>query len=535
MLAYLGAGYLRVAWLRRRATPIAAADWSDDLARAARVLGVSKPVLLYESSEVGAPMACGIRRPAICIPTAARGWDAERRRLVLLHEMAHILRNDAVTHLAARIALCVYWFHPLAWLSFRQFVRERERACDDLVLEAGARPSEYAGHLLEVAASMTPAAAGWAGVFMARRSQLEGRLVAILDARARRGAVAPAFTAAAVLAALMVTVPVAAMRPEPQAPPPATAAEMDALIRTSISARDNATIERTMKAMLVQRKFQDAEKLAATALQIREQRYGQASPEYSQGLVQQGDVQRAAGKLIQAEESYNRAVAIQGGGDAATLLLLARTAHGKKEYEKAAGLYQQALTKAGDAKTRATALAWLGLMREQLKEYEAAEYSYQQAMQAAEPGTAEHATALELFSRLIAARGRVDEAKAMETRATEIRKAIVRGTSRELNATQAPPSPFKVGNGVEPPKLIFKLEPSYSEVARAAKYQGTVVLAVVVDRDGVASQINLMRGIGLELDEQAVEAVRQWKFKPGTKDGQPVSVMATIEVNFRLL
>ena len=94
---------------------------------------------------------------------------------------------------------------------------------------------------------------------------------------------------------------------------------------------------------------------------------------------------------------------------------------------------------------------------------------------------------------------------------------------------------YRIGGGVSAPTLVFKTEPEYSEEARKAKYQGTVVLYVEVAPDGRATNIRVQRSLGLGLDEKAMEAVRQWKFKPGYKDGRPVTVAATIEVNFRLL
>jgi TonB family protein len=94
---------------------------------------------------------------------------------------------------------------------------------------------------------------------------------------------------------------------------------------------------------------------------------------------------------------------------------------------------------------------------------------------------------------------------------------------------------FRVGGGVTAPALLYKVEPEYSEEARKAKYQGTVLLYVEVDPSGRATNIKVARSLGLGLDEKAIEAVKKWKFKPGYKDGKPVTVAATIEVNFRLL
>ncbi|MBV9745116.1 MAG: energy transducer TonB, partial [Acidobacteriia bacterium] len=94
---------------------------------------------------------------------------------------------------------------------------------------------------------------------------------------------------------------------------------------------------------------------------------------------------------------------------------------------------------------------------------------------------------------------------------------------------------FHVGGGVTAPALLYKVEPEYSEEARKAKFQGTVILYVEIDPSGHAINPRVARSLGLGLDEKAIEAVRKWKFKPGYKDGKPVTVAATIEVNFRLL
>ena len=93
----------------------------------------------------------------------------------------------------------------------------------------------------------------------------------------------------------------------------------------------------------------------------------------------------------------------------------------------------------------------------------------------------------------------------------------------------------KDGAGNEAPTLAYKVEPEYSEEARAAKLAGTVLLRIVVDVDGKAKDIEVVNGIGLGLDEQAVLAIQRWEFKPGEKDGAPVPVLANIEVNFKLM
>jgi TonB family protein len=94
---------------------------------------------------------------------------------------------------------------------------------------------------------------------------------------------------------------------------------------------------------------------------------------------------------------------------------------------------------------------------------------------------------------------------------------------------------YRIGGGVSAPTVIHKVEPEYSEEARQRKFQGTVILFIVVDAEGKPRDLRVIRPLGLGLDQKAIEAVEKWKFKPGMKDGKPVAVQATIEVNFRLL
>src|SRR6266436_5981121 len=200
----------RIWRLRRAAMPSTDGDLSKVLAKG---LGISHPVEVLETGQGLMPMTFGILRPAVFMPFDAAAWSDERRRIVLLHELAHVRRGDTTTQLLARVALILNWWNPLAWKAWREFLKERERATDDLVLHAGARPSDYAGHLLEVARTMQAAPAlGWAAVAMARRSQLEGRVLAILDSRVVRNSGGRTPALAAVLLAVAIVAPFAAVR-----------------------------------------------------------------------------------------------------------------------------------------------------------------------------------------------------------------------------------------------------------------------------------------------------------------------------------
>jgi TonB family protein len=94
---------------------------------------------------------------------------------------------------------------------------------------------------------------------------------------------------------------------------------------------------------------------------------------------------------------------------------------------------------------------------------------------------------------------------------------------------------YRAVDGVTLPQLIHKVEPEFTDEARKARHQGGVLLRVIVGPDGLVRRVELLKAVGLGLDERAIDAVRQWRFRPGTKNGRPVSVEAEVEVTFRLL
>ena len=89
--------------------------------------------------------------------------------------------------------------------------------------------------------------------------------------------------------------------------------------------------------------------------------------------------------------------------------------------------------------------------------------------------------------------------------------------------------------GIKPPVIVYKLEPEYSEMARKARVQGTVCVEAVIDDKGQVRSMRIRDGLGYGLDEQALEAVRQWRFRPATRDGKPVAIVGAFYLTFRLL
>jgi hypothetical protein len=211
-LARFAAGTVGLARLARRARPADDPAWVAALQRLARELGVRRPVTLLVGSAGAVPVTWGVVYPVVLLPADADAWSAERRRLVLLHELAHVARLDALTQLLARLAGAVFWFNPLVALAARRLRAERERACDDLVLAAGVRATAYADDLLDLVRTLGGGSTASAALAMARRSEFEGRLLAILDPAAPRARTSARRALAATALAGVVALPLAGVR-----------------------------------------------------------------------------------------------------------------------------------------------------------------------------------------------------------------------------------------------------------------------------------------------------------------------------------
>ncbi len=201
--------------LARRAQPLSGPTWLLPLGRVTERLDLRTAVRVVKSDAAAMPVTCGVLRPAIVLPEESEAWTEERREAVLLHELAHVRRGDLATHLIAWVACSLYWFHPLVWIAARRLRHESERACDDLVLGAGTRASEYAGHLLDIVRTAGRGRAPAAAVPMAQKSSFEGRLLAILEPGVDRKALSPRMKVAVAAALALVVLPLAAMAPAP--------------------------------------------------------------------------------------------------------------------------------------------------------------------------------------------------------------------------------------------------------------------------------------------------------------------------------
>lgn len=178
VLLRLGLGIAR---LRRRTRRSVHAPFRAALDAECERLGIRRTVEL-RVHRTGPPMTWGVIRPIVSLPADARRWPADRLWVVLRHELLHVRRLDWLFQVLARVFCALYWFNPLAWMAARRLVLEQELACDEDVVAAGTRPSDYARHLTEVALSLVPCEHALA-LPIVRSSPLEERIMTILATR----------------------------------------------------------------------------------------------------------------------------------------------------------------------------------------------------------------------------------------------------------------------------------------------------------------------------------------------------------------
>jgi beta-lactamase regulating signal transducer with metallopeptidase domain len=206
-------GHLTLARIVARARPLAEPEWQRAIFGAAGAVSLSRPVRLLVSDDVQSPITSGLLRPVVVLPSDAVSWDAERRHIVLVHELAHVARADYASQLVATSVCALFWFNPVVWVAATRLRVEAEHAADDAVLVAGTSGVTYATHLLELARqerSLHLAAA--VAVGMIRSTRLEGRFRAMLDSTRPRAGVSPAALTFALLLALVVFIPVGGLR-----------------------------------------------------------------------------------------------------------------------------------------------------------------------------------------------------------------------------------------------------------------------------------------------------------------------------------
>jgi protocatechuate 3,4-dioxygenase beta subunit len=201
-------------WQRRQSRLVVDPGWLKLLDELSRQFAIRRRVDLRTSPSPRIPVTWGVARPVILLPEEALRWPEPARRLVLLHELAHIARRDVAYQLVGRLAASLHWFHPLAWYALHRLRTEGECACDDAVVHLGARRTEYAQQLVDLARSLGPAGSATA-VAMTRKNRLERRILALFDERRSHRPLGRRPALGLLAGAIIVLAGLAGLRPGP--------------------------------------------------------------------------------------------------------------------------------------------------------------------------------------------------------------------------------------------------------------------------------------------------------------------------------
>jgi TonB family protein len=335
----------------------------------------------------------------------------------------------------------------------------------------------------------------------------------------------------AALLAVVAIAPLAVLQAQ-EKPSPALPADIDATFRVATAQHNPQMLEDAAAAAESLQKYEVAQKLLEGSLAIEAEVDGQQSVAYGRTLEKLGTLELNQGKGAEAEAFYVKAVSTLGDRPeaGAAIIDLGTAELINKQNEQALTSFQRATVI--DPAHAATAQMWTAVTQERLKNLTEAEAQYKAAVATADPATEDAATIREVYAQFLQRQDRQEEAKQIDEQAASLRKAQ---SAQRGDLAFANPDVQRITTGMTPPKVTYKVEPEYSELARIAKYQASVALYVAIGEDGVVHDVKVRRGSGLGLDEKAIEAVRKWQFQPAMKDGRAVSVAATIEVNFRLL
>ena len=250
VLLWSAFGHLGLWALLRSALPVERTAWGRLYGLAPVERGAGARVRLAHSSVVGTPLTWGWIRPIVLLPSRSAAWPLERRRVALLHELAHVERGDYLSQLAGTLVCAVYWFHPLVWWAAGRLRSESEHACDDRVLAAGTTAPAYASDLLAVAhGARGPSGSRLAAIGMARRTHLEGRLLAVLDESRRRGTVGVRAGLVALAGTLLLLVPFAGLEPRAAAALASPSVAFEATHTTTATSTSTTVSTRTSTAV----------------------------------------------------------------------------------------------------------------------------------------------------------------------------------------------------------------------------------------------------------------------------------------------
>jgi len=465
-------GAVRIVRLSSRARSLGSIRWTGAAHEIAARLRIKRPSRLLQT-EYGVLGTWGIMRPRIFLPKDAVDWSDQRVRVVLTHEFAHIQRFDWPVQILAELARGLYWFNPLFWFACRWLRLESEHACDDVVLNAGFDPKDYAAHLLELARALRSSDGAWSTVLaMARLPNLERRFIAMLNPSVNRGSASRATMVALGTVALCMTLPIAAMRPP-------------AAVRQNIS--------------MLPAKF------AAPSVPVSGGKPGTAPPS---PVV----VKKTVISAKPAPPAPQQAVA--NGRLVGTI------------YDSTGAVVPG---------VRIT-VSVRGTTFDSTVSNETGSFEFRTLPEGRYSLAAELPGFMPFRSSLIDVKSNesVVQNVFLSVSTVSQRVEVTAAGRRRPPVPAAVPQRIRVGGNVIAANLISQVKPVYPQTARDAGIEGLVHLQGIIGTDGVFMMLRVVSSNNADLAAAALEAVKQWRYRPTLLNNQPIEVLTDVEVAFSL-
>ena len=547
-LAWLGVGLTRLAAYRHRArrTPLELVP---------PIPGVA--VLL--SDEVSSPVTFGWRQPVVLLPASFASLSEKTREAILCHELEHVIRRDWLFTVAEEMVRSVLWFHPAVWWVIGEIQLAREQTVDQAVIEMTNSRESYVDALLLMAGASGQMDLAPAPMFL-RRRHLKKRLVeAMREARMTTISKTRSIclqTAAVAMVAAAFSLAAGTFRlsaaPQMVADGAGVAVNMNGsqlMHRSSVPYPSEALARGVEGTVVVQVKL-DADGDVIDAMVLS------GPDELRKGVLQSVlgwhfDKSAASATRV-VNIDFVKPNALPAPVRMPTLPAVAPFSATANTLPSAArmvappppppppppvsGKLDRIVVTGLSEASRAELLSRLPIR-------EGGDWSPQMfaaVSKAAKEFDSHLTTALARpgsggLHLLISLPGFPPVAPITFTANSDSGTGSFTKMAAPPPPVPLPPGVFSVGNGVTAPVPIEHPDPAYTQEARDAKYSGEVMLALVINTDGRAEDISVIKNLGMGLDEKAIEAVQKWVFRPGTKDGVPVKVKANIAINFRML
>jgi len=483
-LGRLSAGFLIARRMRLVATQAPPADLQEMFDDLRHRLRVSRPVRLMKSALVQVPTVIGWLRPVVLVPVSCfTGLSGAQIEAILSHELAHIRRHDYLVSVFQSVIEALLFYHPAVWWVSKQVRRERECCCDDLAVAVGGDALAYAkalSYLEERRSSLPEVALGANGGVLTMRIK---RLLGCTERSA----------ASQFAAAMVLTVVVAAI-----------AASIGTMARAEAK-----TAARIAPAMLpVELETPDALNMQIAVPARRAASFAVAAVEPPPPAPD--------GPPTVVNPSPTGPIRVSSGTMAKSLIFKPDPiypADAKAAHVQGAVVLHALISKAGTIENLTVVSGPPMLQGSAMDAVK--QWKYKPYLLNGQP--------TEIDTTITVNYTFGDDGAAPPQAQNESPEADVAGVT-----------PKRIGTGVSPPLVIYQVNPEYSEQARAAKLNGIVTLTLWVDEHGNPTHVRVLRGVGMGLDEKAVEAVKQYKFKPAMEDGKPVLVELNVQVDFQI-